>query len=232
MGGSYRQCSECGKRALSIATRCPGCGRELPAPEADAVLDLRRFLSPRVLGGIIATIAVLTAAAVARSRRPLEQQSSLAVAQSTSALSAVAYTTTAAARLDTVTVAPCRPRARASFSSPEAGPMCVSRGANAPTSRQCSCLATRSSRTRSSTAGIAWRWTERFSVTPTARRWRVPSPSPDHAYWILVLFDSIHGAHFPSAPCISILNVYSVGETSLMVTRDLTFLPPIMLSSV
>jgi hypothetical protein len=106
MGGSYRQCSECGKRALSIATRCPGCARELPAPEADPVLDLRRFLSPRVLGGIMATIAVLTATALARSRRPLVQQSSLAVAQSTSALSAVAYTTTAAAQLDTVTAAP------------------------------------------------------------------------------------------------------------------------------
>jgi hypothetical protein len=106
MGGSYKQCSECGKRALSIATRCPGCGRELPAPEADPVLDLRRFRSPRVLGGIIATIAVLTATALARSRRPLVQQSSFAVAQSASALSAVAYTTTAAARLDTVRAAP------------------------------------------------------------------------------------------------------------------------------
>jgi len=109
MGGSYRQCSECGKRALSIATRCPGCGREFPAPaapEADPVLDLRRFLSPRVLGGIIATIAVLTAAALARSRRPLERQSALGVAQSASALSAGGYITTAAARLDTVTAAP------------------------------------------------------------------------------------------------------------------------------
>jgi hypothetical protein len=107
MSGSYRQCRECGKRALSIATRCPGCGRELPTPKApdDRALDLRRFLSPRVLGGIIAVIAVLTAAALARSRRPLEQ-SSLAVADSASALSVVAYTTTAAARLDTVTAAP------------------------------------------------------------------------------------------------------------------------------
>jgi hypothetical protein len=107
MSGSYRQCSECGKRALSIATRCPGCGRELPAPaapEADPVLDLRRFLSPRVLGGIIATVAVVTAAALARSRRPLEQQSSLAVAAS--ALSAGAYITRTGARLDTVTAAP------------------------------------------------------------------------------------------------------------------------------
>ena len=110
MGGSYRKCSECGKRALSIATRCPGCGHELPAPAApefEPPLDLRRFLSPRVLGGIIATIAVLAAAALARARRPLEQQSSLfSEAQSVSALSAVAYTTTAAARLDTVTAAP------------------------------------------------------------------------------------------------------------------------------
>ena len=108
MGGSYRQCSECGKRALSIATRCPGCGRELPAPaapEADPVLDLRRFRSPRVLGGTIATLAVLTGAALAR-YRPLEQQTFRAVAQSASGLSAVAYTATAAGRLDTVTAAP------------------------------------------------------------------------------------------------------------------------------
>jgi hypothetical protein len=109
MGGSYRQCSECGKRALSIATRCPGCGRELPAPaapEVDRALDLRRLLSPRVGGGIIATTVVLLAAELVRSHRPLEQQSSLVVADSTSALSQVAYTTAAAARLDTATAAP------------------------------------------------------------------------------------------------------------------------------
>jgi HAMP domain-containing protein len=106
MSGSYRQCRECGKRALSIATRCPGCGRELPTPAGPdgPALDLRRFLSPRVLGGIIAVIAVLIAAALARSRRPLEQQSSLAVAAS--ALSAGVYITTTGTRLDTVTAAP------------------------------------------------------------------------------------------------------------------------------
>ena len=109
MSGSYRQCSECGKRALSIATRCPGCGRELrapAAPEVDPSLDLRRFPSPRVLGGIIATIAVLAAAGLARSRRPLEQRFPLTVSQPASALSAGAYITTAAARLDTVTPSP------------------------------------------------------------------------------------------------------------------------------
>jgi len=109
MGGSYRQCSECGKRALSIATRCPGCGREFPAPavaEVDPALDLRRLLSPRVVGGIIATTVVLMAAGLLRSHRPLEQQSSLAVADSSSTFSQVAHTTAAAARLDTATAAP------------------------------------------------------------------------------------------------------------------------------
>lgn len=109
MGGSYRQCSECGKRALSIATRCPGCGRELPvpaAPEVHPALDLRRFVSPMVVAGIITTTVVVTAAELARSSRPLEQQSSLVVADSTSALSQVAYTTAAAARLDTAIAAP------------------------------------------------------------------------------------------------------------------------------
>ena len=108
MGGSYRQCSECGKRALSIATRCPGCGRELPAPatpEVDPALDLRRLLSPRVVRGIIAITVVLLAAELARSHRPLERQSSLVVADSASALSQVAYTTAAAARLDTAAAA-------------------------------------------------------------------------------------------------------------------------------
>lgn len=32
MSGSYRQCVECGKRALNFATRCPGCGVDLPDP--------------------------------------------------------------------------------------------------------------------------------------------------------------------------------------------------------
>jgi rRNA maturation protein Nop10 len=32
MNGSYRQCVQCGKRALNFATRCPGCGVALPDP--------------------------------------------------------------------------------------------------------------------------------------------------------------------------------------------------------
>jgi rRNA maturation protein Nop10 len=30
MAPAYRECPSCGKRALSIATRCPQCGEELP----------------------------------------------------------------------------------------------------------------------------------------------------------------------------------------------------------
>jgi hypothetical protein len=115
MGGSYKQCSECGKRALSIATRCPGCGCELLAPAArkvDPSLELRRFLSPRVVAGIIATTVVLTAAELTRSSRSLERQSSFVGADSTSAFSDVAYTPAAAAPLDTATAAPL-PAARA-----------------------------------------------------------------------------------------------------------------------
>ena len=108
MGGSYRQCTECGKRALSIATRCPGCGRELNAPIAQAApavgssLDLRRFLSPGLVGGLIAATVFLVAALMARPSRPSEQRPPLVAAGSPS-LSEVAYTTAAAARLDTAT---------------------------------------------------------------------------------------------------------------------------------
>jgi hypothetical protein len=55
MSGSYRQCSECGKRALSIATRCPGCGRELPAPAVPdhGSFGLSRFVSLPVALGVV-----------------------------------------------------------------------------------------------------------------------------------------------------------------------------------
>jgi hypothetical protein len=94
MGGSYRQCVECGKRALSIATRCPGCGRELPAPavpEGGSVLALGRFLSPGVVVGVLAAGAVLTAAGLGRASRHPEKQSSYMAADSIATSSEVAY---------------------------------------------------------------------------------------------------------------------------------------------
>jgi hypothetical protein len=110
MGGSYRRCIECGKRALSIATRCPGCGRELPAPAVPGggpALALGRFLSPGVVAGALATAAILTTAALGRSSQPLELESSFVAAGSTTASPEAAaspevvYAVAATARLDT-----------------------------------------------------------------------------------------------------------------------------------
>jgi len=97
MGGSYRQCVECGKRALSIATRCPGCGRELPAPagpEGGPALELGRFLSPRVVAGVLVAAAILTAAKLGRTSQP-----------SIAASSEVAYAMAETSRLDTARAA-------------------------------------------------------------------------------------------------------------------------------
>ena len=61
MSGSYRQCSECGKRALSIATRCPGCGRELPDPAVpdQPAVDLGHLRSVPVVLGLLTLVVVL-----------------------------------------------------------------------------------------------------------------------------------------------------------------------------
>ncbi len=66
MGQSYKQCTECGARALSIATRCPRCHREFPAPVAEpAVAPVRRLgrtrlRTPGIAAGLLALGAVLT----------------------------------------------------------------------------------------------------------------------------------------------------------------------------
>ncbi len=66
MGQSYKQCTECGARALSIATRCPRCHREFPAPiEEPAAASVRRLgrmrlRTPGVAAGLLALGAVLT----------------------------------------------------------------------------------------------------------------------------------------------------------------------------
>jgi hypothetical protein len=94
MGGSYRQCVDCGKRALSIATRCPGCGRELSAPavpDGGPALELRRFLSPSVVAGVLAVAAVVTAARHGRSSQPTEHQPSYVTADSIAGYSEGGY---------------------------------------------------------------------------------------------------------------------------------------------
>jgi hypothetical protein len=86
MGGSYRQCTQCGKRALSIATRCPGCGRELDAPEVPShggIRDWKHFLKPTMgVAGALAVAAVAALVGIGRSSPParerLEVESSMA----------------------------------------------------------------------------------------------------------------------------------------------------------
>ncbi len=92
MGGSYRQCLQCGKRALSIATRCPGCGCEFSAlavPEAGGIRELSRFVTPGRLAGALAVVAVLASAGLGRTNQPPQEQSGF-VSEVTSSVATVA----------------------------------------------------------------------------------------------------------------------------------------------
>jgi hypothetical protein len=103
MGGSYRQCGECGKRALSIATRCPGCGRELPAPQvpdSGPALDLGRFLSPGMIAGVLAVAAVVAAAKHGGGSQPPEHQSSYVAPDSIAGYTGGVYAAMPAERSD------------------------------------------------------------------------------------------------------------------------------------
>ncbi len=99
MSGSYRQCSECGKRALSIATRCPGCGREFPpGPERGrgAGTDMGRFLPLLAVAAVLATGAVLMTRVSRRSTRAPAEVESSSIAPTTRVDSATAAAATAA----------------------------------------------------------------------------------------------------------------------------------------
>jgi hypothetical protein len=104
MSASYRHCDECGKRALSIATRCPGCGRELPNPAVPdhAGLDLGPLQSTPVVLGLLAILVALGGIRLkGRSAQSAGgEESALARAASTALLSVeplAASTTTAIA---------------------------------------------------------------------------------------------------------------------------------------
>ena len=55
MGRTYRECPACHKRALSIATRCPACGRELldEPVQREAPPDRGRFGPALLLGAAV-----------------------------------------------------------------------------------------------------------------------------------------------------------------------------------
>jgi hypothetical protein len=106
MGGSYKQCGACGKRALSIATRCPGCGRELTEPavrEPGERVELGPFRSPTVLIGTVTAIVVATAI-LARSERPSGKHA-LFTADSSAASTEVGFSTMAPGALDSASAA-------------------------------------------------------------------------------------------------------------------------------
>lgn len=101
MSEPYRQCVECGKRALKFATRCPGCGIEFPDPaplEDDSTPDLLRFLS---LKGVMAAMAIgAVLASLERgpaSAAPLSEETSLVAVEASPAATSRLYTTTVAA---------------------------------------------------------------------------------------------------------------------------------------
>ena len=58
MGRTYRECPACGKRALSIATRCPVCGQELleEPVRREAPPDRGRVWPMLVVGAVVLAI--------------------------------------------------------------------------------------------------------------------------------------------------------------------------------
>jgi len=110
MGRSYKQCTECGKQALGIATRCPACGHELLSPAVPEGLPARgpgRSLSPGLGAGVVAIAAVLLVATLGRARGTPGQRSS-AVAVDAMASTELGYALPTTALLDTASVTTSR----------------------------------------------------------------------------------------------------------------------------
>lgn len=83
MGGSYKGCPTCGARALSIATRCPGCGGEFLAGEEPNGTGRRlpRLSIPLSAPAVVlAGIGIVVASQVGRTASVREERSSLGAA--------------------------------------------------------------------------------------------------------------------------------------------------------
>jgi hypothetical protein len=104
MGQSYKQCTECGARALSIATRCPRCHREFPAPvEEPAVTPVRRLgrmrlRTPGIAAGLLGLGAVLTVTELGQTTGSRTEPTSMAAAESSAAMSEVGFVHSEAGR--------------------------------------------------------------------------------------------------------------------------------------
>ena len=106
MGGSYKQCVQCGKRALSIATRCPACSSEfltrMTAPEPPR---WGRSVSPQVVAGTLAAAAILLVVSLGDTTGAPRTRSSVLEWDST-VTTASAHLTEATTRLDSATITP------------------------------------------------------------------------------------------------------------------------------
>ena len=104
MGQSYKQCTECGARALSIATRCPRCHREFPAPLEEPVvtpvrgLGRMRLRTPGIAAGLLGLGAVLTVTELGQTTRSRTDPASMATAESSAAMSEVGFVHSEAGR--------------------------------------------------------------------------------------------------------------------------------------
>lgn len=78
MGKTYRECPACGKHALSIATRCPGCGHELfSQPVRRQAPQQTARPHPLALAGFILAAVGLAALLVLRGSRSPEVTASV-----------------------------------------------------------------------------------------------------------------------------------------------------------
>ena len=104
MGQSYKQCTECGARALSIATRCPRCHREFPAPVQEPVvapvrrLKRMRLRSPAIAAGLLGLGAVLSVTELGQTMASRREPSATAAAESSAAISEVGFVHSEAGR--------------------------------------------------------------------------------------------------------------------------------------
>ena len=112
MSESYKRCDDCGKRALRIATRCPGCGRELVTPEVieeSPTIEMgRRVLSPTLMAAVAAAAVVVLAAEIGPGLPGDDPSSPVAAADSVAAYSEAAYAIAAAVLPDTASATTVR----------------------------------------------------------------------------------------------------------------------------
>jgi ribosomal protein L37E len=91
MSPSYVTCSECGKRALSIATRCPQCGFEFPARpprRRSRTWDFGRLLPLLAAVGVVAATVALVTVVIRRTANHAEAPATAAVPEMDTAMAA------------------------------------------------------------------------------------------------------------------------------------------------